>query len=176
MWFNYICQQCDVPIRDPQLTAVVCPNPDCRKPLKASKGGNDDQPKKTMLPTLTKDSILFGKRIDGVDEVGTLPLPPEVQEAVEREKVLKQQISDLEKMDDTVELVTKKKQELQKLQPKLPKAGQELRDQVANLKTLAEIEEKYSSKDQSLKTSLQNLMDQQVTDVKAADHKRKALK
>ena len=94
MWFQYICQQCDVPIRDPDLIAVVCPNPRCRKPIKDSKCGTEETgPKKTILSTFTKESILFGKRLDGAVKGGELPLPKETQEAVEKEMKLKKDLS-----------------------------------------------------------------------------------
>ena len=76
MWFSYICQECDVPIRDPDLIAVVCPNPQCKKPIKDSKCGTDEAgQKKTLLPTLTKESILLEERIDGAADAVVCPNP-----------------------------------------------------------------------------------------------------
>ena len=115
---------------------------------------------KSLLPKLKATTeATFLRAAQSNDAAGSLTLPPQTKEAVDKATKLQEDISKLEGVEGAEEVLEAKKKALKLLQPKLPQSSQHLKDHGDLVNALRELEEKASSKEQEFKGKLRKLMD-----------------
>ena len=151
---KWICKSCGCYVKDDADEATKCPR--CAAPRKK------DEPAaaKSLLPKFKATTeATFLRAAQSNDAAGSLTLPPQTKEAVDKATKLQEDISKLEGVEGAEEVLEAKKKALKLLQPKLPQSTQNLKDHGDLVNALRELEEKASSKEQELKGKLRKLMD-----------------
>ena len=151
---KWICKPCGCYVKDDADEATKCPR--CAAPRKKE----EPAAAKSLLPKLKATTeATFLRAAQSNDAAGSLTLPPQTKEAVDKANKLQEDISKLEGVEGAEEVLEAKKKALKLLQPKLPQSSQNLKDHGDLVNALRELEEKASSKEQEFKGKLRKLMD-----------------